>query len=167
MKVLNQLIQHFWDRGALSLDQAHYLVEHGFVKAADLDNYVPRPPEPEEADAAMAAEPVEVLLPDEWDQREEVLVEKPAGKKRGKAAPKLPEYDLARLRDGVVAALAEREDYFPALVELAERLRVEMGAKVLSQQLMPWPAVLSEEEEEEDSAQHRADSMEPQVPTGW
>ena len=32
MKVLQQSIQHFWQRGALTADQVHYLVEHGFVQ---------------------------------------------------------------------------------------------------------------------------------------
>ena len=51
MKVVQQLVEHFWDRGVLAIEQVHYLVEHGFVRAANLADYVPRPLE---SDARMA-----------------------------------------------------------------------------------------------------------------
>lgn len=36
MRVLHQLIKHFWRRGALTKEQADYLVEHGFIRAHEL-----------------------------------------------------------------------------------------------------------------------------------
>src|SRR5205085_2258983 len=47
MRVIEQLVQHFWARGALTRDEALYLVGHGFVREADLPGLVERPPEPE------------------------------------------------------------------------------------------------------------------------
>ena len=34
MRVLQQLITYFWERGSLTAEQAHYFVEHGFVRSA-------------------------------------------------------------------------------------------------------------------------------------
>ena len=39
MKVVAQLVKHFWDRGVLSLPEAAYLVDHGFVNQRELANY--------------------------------------------------------------------------------------------------------------------------------
>src|SRR5437870_1095207 len=39
MKVITQLVQHFWSRQALSAAQAEYLVSQGFVRAADLPGF--------------------------------------------------------------------------------------------------------------------------------
>jgi hypothetical protein len=39
MKVIAQLVRHFWQRGALTSDEAAYLVRHGFVRARDLPGY--------------------------------------------------------------------------------------------------------------------------------
>jgi hypothetical protein len=72
---------------------------------------------------------------------------------------------VVQRRLGELAAMRLRG--LEEMVELAERLRVEMGAKVLSRQLMLSRAVLLEEEEEEDSALRRADSMGPQVRMVW
>ena len=36
MRVIEQLVHHFWARGALTRDQAQFLVNHGFARAADL-----------------------------------------------------------------------------------------------------------------------------------
>jgi hypothetical protein len=78
MKVVQQLIEHFWDRGSLPLEQAHYLVEHGFIRAVHLAGYVPRP---DADDEACNKARVEVLLPTEWDRAEEALIGQPTGKK--------------------------------------------------------------------------------------
>lgn len=39
MKVITQLVQHFWQRGALTAEDAAYLVRSGFVRAADLGGF--------------------------------------------------------------------------------------------------------------------------------
>jgi hypothetical protein len=39
MRVIEQLVQHFWTRGALSREDARYLVDHGFVRETDLPGF--------------------------------------------------------------------------------------------------------------------------------
>ena len=46
MRVIEQLVQHFWARGALTREEALYLVRHGFVREADLAGLVDQPAEP-------------------------------------------------------------------------------------------------------------------------
>ncbi len=48
MKVITQLVQHFWQRGALTAEDAAYLVRGGFVRAGDLAGFK-LPPEDEPA----------------------------------------------------------------------------------------------------------------------
>ena len=43
MKVITQLIKHFWERGALLAAEIEYLVRHGFVRVRDLPGYEPPP----------------------------------------------------------------------------------------------------------------------------
>jgi hypothetical protein len=122
MKVLNQLVRHFWDRGALSEDQAHYLVEHGFIRAEELENYSAREESPEDI-RAYTPDPVVVLPPDTWDEQAEQLDEsRPRAKKvGGKAGAKTPDFDRAQLQSALAAELKNRARFTPALVELASR----------------------------------------------
>ena len=39
MKVISQLVKHFWQRGALTATEAEYLVRHGFVRERDLPGF--------------------------------------------------------------------------------------------------------------------------------
>ena len=110
MKVLQQLIQHFWQRGALTAEQAHYLVEHGFVRAEDLADY--KPPAEEEV---AAPPPVEVLLPDEMERAEEELVGAVGRRKGGKAAPRTPDLTTEQLGEMLEEILLAREPLLPAL----------------------------------------------------
>jgi hypothetical protein len=48
MKVITQLVQHFWQRGALTAEDAAYLVRGGFVRAGDLAGFK-LPPDDEPA----------------------------------------------------------------------------------------------------------------------
>jgi len=40
MRVIEQLVQHFWARGAITRDEALYLAGHGFVRESDLPGLV-------------------------------------------------------------------------------------------------------------------------------
>ena len=120
MKVLQQLIQHFWQRGVLSVEQAHYLVESGFIRPGDLEDYEPRPEE--EPDAAAGRElSSELLQPDELEQTEEELIARPVRRKGGRVVPKGPELRPEDLAEQVRVALAARSASLPALAELAGR----------------------------------------------
>jgi hypothetical protein len=125
MRVLQQLIRHFWQRGALSLDQAHYFVEHGFVRPEDLPDYRPRP-QAEETDSAdksgrAAPRPPSLpILPDALDEAEAELTDRPEVKrKRKKQLPKVPDLTSEELGERVESILKSRAASFPALVELA------------------------------------------------
>ncbi len=54
MKVITQLIRHFWERGALSADEVEYLLRHGFARKQDVPGFqfsksqTVAPPPPEE-----------------------------------------------------------------------------------------------------------------------
>ena len=74
MKVLQQLIQHFWLRGVLSVEQAHYLVESGFIRPGDLENYEPRPQDREEETVVVSRRAAEIYRPDELEQTETDLI---------------------------------------------------------------------------------------------
>ena len=126
MRVLQQLIRHFWQRGALSLDQAHYFVEHGFVRPEDLHDYQPRPQD-EEADGGAdksgrpAPRPPSLpILPDALDETETDLADQPEVKrKRKKQPPKVPDLTPEELGERLEAILKSRAASLPALVELA------------------------------------------------
>jgi hypothetical protein len=125
MKVLQQLIRHFWARSALTLDQAHYLVEHGLIAAEDLGGYQPRDPVPaadhEASDAGISPRPqAELLGPDALDQAEEIL-RGPAFRKwkRGQSGLKVPDLTPEQLGERLEAILQARAACWPALAELA------------------------------------------------
>ncbi|HVS38037.1 MAG TPA: hypothetical protein VMS17_20925 [Gemmataceae bacterium] len=114
MKVLQQLIQHFWQRGALTPEQAHYLVECGFVRAEDLPDYQPiQAEEPDDAAPAIA-----VLFPDELDQKQDELAG-PTLRKAGRSTPRTPELTPERLGELLEEILRAREPLLPALQALS------------------------------------------------
>jgi hypothetical protein len=126
MRVLRQLITLFWQRGAITPEQAHYFVEHGFVRAEDLPGYHP-PPRVEEADGAAdksgraAPRPPSLpILPDALDEAQTDLAEQPEVKrKRKRQLPKVPDLTPEELGERLDAILKSRAASFPAMVELA------------------------------------------------
>jgi hypothetical protein len=124
MRVLQQLITHFWQRGAITLEQAHYFVEHGFVRPQDLADYQPRPrvEEEEEADKVGPAPrpPSLPIMPDALDEAQEALSDHTEVKrKRKKQPPKVPDLTPEQLGDLLDEILRARAASLPALVELA------------------------------------------------
>jgi hypothetical protein len=141
MRVLQQLITHFWRRGALTLEQAHYFVEHGFVRPEDLSGYQPRQ-QAEEAEGdgkvgtAAPRPPSLPIMPDVFDELEQALAEPGEVKrKRKKQPPKVPDLTPGQLGDELEGILKARATCFPALVELARpdyaRNDARMAAVVL------------------------------------
>ena len=110
MKVITQLVQHFWQRNALTADQAEYLVNQGFVRATDLPGFEPSTPIETGADQPSSFKfkvPVKPPHPLESDE-EKLRAKGPSKRGRGKSAVKsLTEKDLARL---VEKELANRSD---------------------------------------------------------
>ena len=131
MRVIEQLVQHFWARGAISRAEAMYLVKHGFVRDADLPGlignereidpatYQPRPGDYDEAadrpdpadDAARRAEELEADL-----------VGRGTGTKKSGKKKKPSGHNLAPAAARLATHYAAREAY-PALVELGSRLK--------------------------------------------
>ncbi|MBA4187125.1 MAG: hypothetical protein C0467_03820 [Planctomycetaceae bacterium] len=126
MRVVEQLVQHFWTRGALTREEAQYLVKHGFVREADLPGLVevvetdhlggsiefPEEPDPRFDPKAREAEELE----DELTGRNSG-----AGKKGGKKK-KPAGHNIAPAATHLGTHLAAREA-FPALQELGQRLK--------------------------------------------
>jgi hypothetical protein len=127
MRVIEQLIHHFWARGALSREEAAYLVKHGFAREQDLPGFgEPLPPEDESDsesegrdtyeeqraanDKAVAAE-----------ELEDELVGRNAGSKKGGKKKKPTGHNLAPAVDLLKAHFDARAPY-PALLELGSRL---------------------------------------------
>jgi len=114
MKVITQLIRHFWERGALSREQADYLLEQGFARSADLPGFVPLPePEP------LPPRILQPLPPHPLELATEHL--EPPPRRRGPGGPKgfVPEAD--DLKVWLRKQFVRRRKAFAALVRLAER----------------------------------------------
>ncbi len=126
MRVLRQLITLFWQRGAITLEQAHYFVEHGFVRPDDLPDYTPRP-QAEAADGgadktgrAAPRPPSLPILPDALDEAQAGLADQPETKRRRKRQiPKVPDLTPEELGERLEVILKARAASYPALVELA------------------------------------------------
>ncbi len=121
MRVLQELITLLWRRGAISLDHAHYFVEHGFVKAGDLHDYQPRQPAPAEDESALASWPrAPLLLPDDLEEAEVGLAGQGGTKcKRKQHPPRVPDLTPEALEARLEAILHTRAACLPALVELS------------------------------------------------
>ena len=111
MKVLQELITLLWRRGAITLDHAHYFVEHGFVKAEDLHDYQPREQaaEEDEASAAAARPQPPLLLPDDLEEAEAGLAGLAGPKrKRRRQPPRVPDLTPEELGARLEAILDAR-----------------------------------------------------------
>ena len=123
MRVIEQLIQHFWARELMSREDIAYLIRHGFVRDSDLPGWLP--PEPEPA-------PHEPPPPDdrrhdeararEAEELEDELAGRQAGGKKGGKKQKPAGHNLAPAATALNGHYADRVAY-PALVELAERVK--------------------------------------------
>jgi hypothetical protein len=120
MQVLQQLIRYFWHRGTLTTEQAHYFVEHGFVREEELDGYQPRE-RPEEPDDQAAPCPLLLpIMPDAFDEAQTALADQPEVKRRRrKQLPRVPDLTPEELGERLEGVLRSRAVCFPILIELA------------------------------------------------
>jgi hypothetical protein len=132
MRVIEQLVHHFWARGALTREEALYLVQHGFAREADLPGLVgqereidPKTYEPTDdrdpfEDTSPASEDVKAR---EAEQLEDELVGRNAGSRKSGGKKKKPTgHNLTPLAENIAGTLATRGQY-PALCELGCRLK--------------------------------------------
>lgn len=141
MRVIEQLVRHFWERGAISRDEAQYLVKHGFVREADLPGFVGtereidpqtyEPPEEPERDDRRTHDRVE-----EAARQAEELEAELAGRKKGggKGKKKPTGHNLDPARAVLAAHSAARVPY-PALIEWADRTPVRARVRPCA----AWP----------------------------
>jgi hypothetical protein len=137
MRAIEQLVHHFWARGALTREEARFLVAHGFAREGDLPGLTDTPPPVDESDAyakAVAEDDYDRIL-EERREREEAdtearqaeeledeLVGRNAGGKKGGKKKKPTGHNLGPAVETIAAHLALREPY-PALCELGCRLK--------------------------------------------
>lgn len=117
MKVITQLIKHFWERGALSAADVEYLVRHGFARVRDLPGFELPPEEP-----PAPIEPLKIIGDVEpahpLESVEESLVRRTL--RRGRAvAPKGRVIDIEELCQRAHQELARREIALQQIVRLA------------------------------------------------
>jgi hypothetical protein len=133
MRVIEQLVHHFWARGALSREQALFLVQHGFARESDLPGL--NAPSNSNAntsedyggeEGAGAAKEPDRRAEDEAREAEELedeLVKRNAGGRKGGKKKKPTGHNLAPLITTLSAHFAAREPY-SALCELGSRLKL-------------------------------------------
>lgn len=112
MKVITQLIRHFWQRGALTNDQAEYLLDQGFARLSDLPGFKPR-----EVNYEVAPKPV--LVPQPLELAGEAL-EKPR-RKAGRGGPKGVVPEAEDLKIWLRKQFELRAAAFKSLVRLGEQ----------------------------------------------
>lgn len=135
MRVIEQLVHHFWARGALTREEALYLVTHGFVRDTDLPGlvdsacevapgtYEPRPLlHQNEARRDQERRETADEKAREAEELEDELVGRNAGSRKAGGKKKKPTgHNLAPAVEALAAHRAAREEY-PALIELGARL---------------------------------------------
>jgi hypothetical protein len=113
MKVITQLVQHFWSRQALSEAQAEYLVSQGFVRAGDLPGFTYSVPADKQPSSFKFKKPLAPPHPKEHVQ-EELEGRGPTKKARSgksKGQP-LTEKELVKQVESVYADRAELLERF-------------------------------------------------------
>lgn len=122
MKVITQLVQHFWQRGVLAASEVDYLVCHGFVRARDLPGYVPPPQEPEPLDESPTwAPPADPLPATALESVEDALVRRKVHRGR-RGEPKGAVLEIEDLCERLRDEFARREPHLPALVRLGRKV---------------------------------------------
>lgn len=138
MRVIEQLVHHFWARGALSREEAQFLVDHGFARECDLpglvepereidpDTYTPLASGSEDDGYHKGADEAIRQAADakarQAEELEDELVGRNAGSRKAGGKKKKPiGHNLAPAGATLSAHFAAREPY-PALCELGSRL---------------------------------------------
>ncbi|MFM8273913.1 MAG: hypothetical protein ACKODX_16495 [Gemmata sp.] len=128
MRVIEQLVHHFWARGALTREEALYLVRHGFARGADLPGlFDPQPPLSYEDVADVYLGDFDEQARDEQARAAEALEDELVGRnagsrKQGGKKKKPSGHNLAPATEVLSAHVAAREPY-PALCEWASRVK--------------------------------------------
>jgi hypothetical protein len=119
MKVISQLVRHFWQRGVLTPQEVNYLIEHGFVRPRDLPGYQSLEGFADEQNMPWGNQEV-ASHPDAFEEFQERLVRRSS---RGRRAPRGKVLEVKDLCERVDAEFAHRQDAFDDLITLARRMQ--------------------------------------------
>lgn len=128
MKVITQLIRHFWERGVLSHAEIDYLLQHGFVRLKDVPGY-----QPKHFEASAYVDDVPPEPPDELELYEESLVRRTITR-RGPHEPQAAVLTIDELLERL------RSDYERRGVDLASVL--SLGRRIAP--VTTWQEAVSE-----------------------
>ncbi|MBW3543781.1 MAG: hypothetical protein KY476_26330 [Planctomycetes bacterium] len=118
MRVITQLIRHFWERRALEPPEVDYLVRHGFIRPRDLPGY--KPPRPDEPLVFSTDLPlVDVEPPGPLELTEESLVRRTAPRRRFQPAKGM--LSVGELVERLRAEYARRAVDLESLLALGSR----------------------------------------------
>jgi hypothetical protein len=117
MKVISQLVRHFWQTGALSPDDVEYLLRHGFARQRDFPGY--RRAKSSRAVLVPAdREPVPVAEPTHYDIIEEALRQR-GPNRRGRAGPSAQDVPLEMICRRLRAIFKRRSSQLVDVLDLA------------------------------------------------
>jgi len=120
MKVIAQLIRHFWERGVLTNVDAEYLLSHGFARRQDLPGFEFPTTVPEFEPDQAAVKPVE--LPGELELYEESLVRRHDAR-RGQHEPHPTELKIEEILERLQAEYERRATDLKSLVAFGQRIQ--------------------------------------------
>lgn len=123
MRVIEQLVQHFWMRGSITRDEARYLIQHGFIREGELSGFAAergRPEgEPDSHEIGLGEDDEKARRAEELEAE---LTGRQGGGKKGGKKKQPTGHNLAPAAAVLASHFAAREPY-PALLELAGGLR--------------------------------------------
>lgn len=122
MRVIEQLIQHFWSRGVLTPEDVEHLIRHGFIRDTNLPGWLAPEPDPEpESDEPEARATHDEERARAAEELEDALAGRQAGGKKGGKKAKPSGHNLAPAVAALGRHYADRSAS-SALVELADRV---------------------------------------------
>jgi hypothetical protein len=131
MKVITQLIRHFWERGALTPLEVAYLLRHGYCRQKDVPGFKSPRAGTLEATADVPSAPIQ--LPDALELVEESLVRRTAGR-RADRQPKAKMLSEKELRRRLNAEYSQREQDLASVLAFGRRFaEVQSWAEAASQ----------------------------------
>lgn len=115
MKVITQLIRHFWERGVLTPVEIDYLLQHGFVRLKDVPGF-----QPKQVDGKSPVDDVPVEPPNDLELYEESLIRRHPARRRGHE-PSSAIITIEELLDRLRAEYQRRESDLTSVVAFGRR----------------------------------------------
>lgn len=116
MKVITQLVRHFWERGVLTSDEIEYLLQHGFVRLKDVPGFKPKL-----AGVTVPLSETPVDPPDDLELLEESLLRRKIARRHGHE-PSAEIVTIDELLERLCNDFQRRERDLVSAVELSRRI---------------------------------------------